>query len=105
MSYANCCEHRHHANHPCCTLHVRRRGDGLFATLFKLMILYVVLVFGAGTLINTGHPVAVEAGQLIHLLTFVDPLIQWTGSNGWDQLAGGLRMLANGAPIGALMHG
>lgn len=93
MNHCCGCAHEVHATAPL------KRGDGLFATLFKLMMLYIVLVFGAGTLVNTGHPVAVEVGKLVQVVTFIDPAIDWAQSNQWHKVATGLRVLANGAPI------
>lgn len=77
-----------------------RRRVGFFRTLTHLLLLYVLLVFGAGTLIHTGHPVAVEVGRLIHTVTLVEPSIHWAESSGYDMLAGGLRMLAGGVDVG-----
>ena len=37
-----------------------RRRLGVLSMVFQLALLYLVLVFGGGTLIHTGHPVAVE---------------------------------------------
>ncbi|MCI0364844.1 MAG: hypothetical protein L0Y44_12575 [Phycisphaerales bacterium] len=88
----------------CCNCHEysaggRRRG-GIVSTFFKLVLLYVVLVFGAGTLINTGHPVAVESGKLIQVVTFINPAIGWADSQGWEHLAHGLRVLSSGVSFG-----
>ena len=74
-----------------------RRSPGVISTLFKVLLVYVGLVFAGGTLINTGHPVAAESGRLIHTITFVDPAIRWTQSHGWTHLAGGLQLVAGGA--------
>ncbi|MHC5023271.1 MAG: hypothetical protein ACYTGG_05095 [Planctomycetota bacterium] len=63
-------------------------------------MLYVLMVFGGGTLINTGHPVAVEVGRMLHLVTFVEPTISWADHAGHDALAGGLRVLAHGVNVG-----
>jgi hypothetical protein len=57
---------------------------------------YVALVFGAGTLINTRHPVAVEAGRLIQTVTFINPAIAWTHSHGYHSASYGLSVLAQG---------
>ena len=73
----------------------RRRG-GFLGTLFQVALLYVILVFGGGTLIGTGHPVAVEVGKLIHTITFVQPSTQWAVQSGYPHVAGGLRFLAHG---------
>lgn len=77
-----------------------RRRVGLFRTLTHLLLLYLLLVFGAGTLIHTGHPVAVEVGRLIHTVTLVEPSIHWAESGGHNMLAGGLRVLAGGVDLG-----
>ena len=77
-----------------------RRRISLLSLLLQIMLLYVLLVFGGGTLINTGHPVAVEVGKLIHTVTMVEPGIYWAESGGHDMLAGGLRMLAGGVDLG-----
>jgi hypothetical protein len=60
------------------------------------VLLYVGLIFTGGTLIHTGHPVAVETGRLIHTVTFVEPAIKWANSRGFAPLAYGLRTVADG---------
>ena len=82
---------------PHCHAPVSHRGGGLFSTLFKVALLYVGMVFTAGTLIKTGHPVAVEAGRLMHTVTFIDPAIRWTAGNGFGVVSHGLQVLADGA--------
>jgi hypothetical protein len=62
-------------------------------------MLYMVLVFGGGTLINTPHPVAQEVGKLLHTVTFIEPAIGWAQSNDYKALAGGLQTLAAGFPV------
>ncbi len=81
------------ASSTCCTL--RPRG-GIVSGLFKTVLLYVGLVFASGTLINTGHPVAVESGRLIQTVTFVEPAIHWTQSHGYGLIAHGLKAVADG---------
>lgn len=81
------------ASSSCCS---RRHGGGLISGLFKLVLLWVGLVFAGGTLINTGHPVAVESGRLIQTVTFVDPAIRWTQSHGYGAVAYGLQAVAGG---------
>ncbi len=71
-----------------------------FALLFQLLLLYVLLVVTGGTLINTGHPVAVEVGRLLHLVTLVDPAIGWAHGCGLERVAEGLHALAGGVPLG-----
>jgi len=78
----------------------KRRGGGILSTVFKTALLYAILVFGAGTLIKTERPFAVELGRTIHALTFVDPLIDWIDSAGHRRLAGGVRLVADGVEIG-----
>jgi hypothetical protein len=86
------CEH-------CCQSKPRRRV-GIFRTLMHVLLLYALLVFGSGTLIHTGHPVAVELGRLIQTVTLVEPSIHWADSAGYGTLADGLRLLANGIDVG-----
>jgi hypothetical protein len=76
-----------------------RRRCGIFGVLLQLLLLYVLLVFGGGTLINTGHPVAVEAGRLMHTVTLVEPSIRWAESAGRYGVAKGLRVLAAGVDL------
>ena len=68
--------------------------------LFNLALAWLLLVVGGGTLINTGHPVAAEAGRLIQTVTFVDPAIGWADASGVQPIAHGLRFLSGGIPIG-----
>ena len=85
----------------CCGFReTRRRGFRPIALLFNLVLAWLVLVVGGGTLINTGHPVAMETGRLIHTVTFVHPTIGWADARGYEPLAGGLRFVAGGVPIG-----
>ena len=83
----------------CCPETSPRRRPGDFSILIQLLFVYVLLVFGGGTLINTGHPVAVEAGKLIHTVTLVDPTIYWANEKGLDTIAGGLRTLSDGVDV------
>ena len=78
----------------------RKRRFGVLGMLVQLMLLYMILVFGGGTLIRTGNPIAVEAGMLIHTVTFVEPSIRWADAMGSPLLAGGLRTLADGVDLG-----
>ena len=87
--YCNSC----FASNTCCS---RRSCGGLISGLFKLVLLYVGLVFAGGTLINTGHPVAVESGRLIHTITFVEPTAHWLQSHGYGAIAYGMNALAGG---------
>ena len=74
-------------------------ADPATITWRRRVFVYVLLVFGGGTLINTGHPVAVEAGKLIHTVTLVDPTIYWAHEKGLDTIAGGLRTLSDGVDV------
>jgi hypothetical protein len=67
--------------------------------LFNIALVWLLLVVTGGTLINTGHPVAVEAGQLMHVVTLVDPAIYWAHDQGIEPVAHGLRLLSHGIPI------
>lgn len=67
--------------------------------LFNLALLYILVVVAAGTLINTGLPVAVETGAVLKTIMLVEPSIEWAEEHRMRPLAGGLRMLAQGLPI------
>ncbi len=84
----------------CCGFReTRRRGLRPIALLFNLVLAWLVLVVGGGTLINTGHPVASEAGRLIHTVTLVEPATLWADSQGLGPMANGLRLLSHGIPV------
>ncbi len=87
------------SNQTCCNC-PDRRGGGIFRTCLSVVLLYVVLVFGSGTLINTDNPVARELGKLIQVVTFVEPAINWADSSGHRVLASGLTRLSAGVKIG-----
>ncbi len=90
---------------PCCQQVERRRRFRPIAFLFQFIVLYMMLVLGGGTLINTGHPVAEEAGRLLQTVTLVDPAIQWADSHGLNPVAGGLRLAAGGLRVHKLIGG
>ncbi len=87
----------------CCNQSNDRRKSsrkcGILGTLIQIVFLYVLLVFGGGTLINTGHPVAMEVGRIIHTVTLVEPSIHWARSSDHHVLAGGLEALASGIDL------
>ena len=68
----------------------KRRRGGVLSFLVKFVFAYALLVLISGTLINTGHVVASEAGQLVQTVLFVDPAIAWADARGIEPLAGGL---------------
>ena len=76
----------------------RKRGS-IFGLLFKIILLWSMLVFSGGTLQHVPHPVANEAGRLIHTVTFVEPSIHWADRNGYMPLSVGLRFLSNGVDV------
>jgi len=78
-----------------------RRGFRPIAFLFNIVLAWAVLVLGGGTLINTGHPVAAEAGRLIQTVTFVEPAINWADGHDMQPLAKGLRVLQGGVRVGS----
>ena len=88
MSNCSCCDHPE----------PRKRFRPL-ALLFNATLLYVGLLVAGGTLVNTGHPVATEAGHWLQLITFVEPTIHWAQASGFDHMASGLRFLSAGFPI------
>lgn len=83
----------------CCDKTEPRRGFRPIAFLVNMALLYLLLVGGGGTLINTGHPVAEEVGHLLQVVTFVEPTIHWAYSAGYEPLAHGIEVLAGGIPI------
>lgn len=89
MCQCACCGHQE----------TRRRGFRPIALLFNMTIAWLVLVVGGGTLINTGHPVASEAGRLIQTVTLVEPAAHWVESRGFRPMANGLRLLSHGIPV------
>ena len=89
-----CCHARLASN--TCGSTSKRAGGGLISWLFQAMLIYVGLVFTGGTLINTGHPVAVETGRLLHTVTLVEPAIHWTQSHGYGIATYGLQAIAGG---------
>ena len=72
--------------------------------LFNITLSWLVLVIGGGTLIRTGHPVAIETGRIIQTVTFIQPTIRWAHHRGIDPLAHGLTMAASGLPIERVLH-
>ena len=67
--------------------------------LFQLLLTYVLLLFGGGTLVHTGHPVAVETGRLIHTVLLVEPTIRLAHEHDHHYLANGLRLVAHGVDV------
>jgi hypothetical protein len=68
--------------------------------LFNAALAWLLLVVTGGTLMNTGHPVAAEAGHLLHVVTLIDPAIYWADMQGVEPVAHGLRFISHGVPIG-----
>jgi hypothetical protein len=77
-----------------------RRRFSLVRLVFQVVALYVVLLFGSGTLIKTGNPVAVEVGRIIQVATFVEPTIYWAETRGHRVVAKSVRTLSSGMQIG-----
>ena len=89
-----CCSHPE-----CVQAEPRRRRGGILSFLVQLVFLYALMVFGGGTLINTGHPVAMEVGHILQLVTFVEPAIYWAQGAGYENVSEGLRILASGVQL------
>ncbi len=92
---------------PCCEQHTppKKRFRPL-ALLFNLALAWLFLVGAGGTLMRTGHPVAVETGRIIQTVTFVEPTIHWADVRGIRPVSHGLRVVAGGLPIEHVMsHG
>ena len=77
----------------------KKRGFRPIAMMFNFAIAWLVLVVGGGTLINTGHPVATEAGRLIQTVTLVEPVTIWADAQGYQPVATSLRVLSHGFPV------
>jgi len=77
----------------------RRPVAGIVRLLLNVAILWVVLVFGGGTLQQVGHPIAQEVGRIMHVVTFIEPTIYWADGSGHEHLSRGLQVLAHGIPI------
>ena len=89
---------RYCQHHDCVQDEPRRRRGGILSFLVQIVFVYALMVFGGGTLINTGHPVAMEVGHILQLVTFVEPAIYWAQGAGYENISDGLRMLASGVP-------
>ena len=70
-----------------------------FSIVVTLVLVYAGALLFSGTLINTGHPLAMEMGQLIQVVTLVEPSIHWAEGHDMEGVARGLRMLSSGLPI------
>lgn len=75
------------------------RKRSWFGIVGQLLFVYAVSVFLGGTLINTGNPVAVETGRLIHTITFVEPATQWSASHGLRPVSFALNFLSEGVDL------
>jgi hypothetical protein len=67
------------------------------AALALLMVLgYVAVVFGSGTMQQSEDPLVAGTGEAIQQATLIEPAIQWALSHGLTPLADLLQYLANG---------
>ncbi len=84
----------------CCERTEKSKRFRPVALILNFALAWLILVGGGGTLINTGHPVAVEAGRLLHTVTFVEPVIGWADARGLNPVAHGLTVVSHGIPVG-----
>jgi hypothetical protein len=71
----------------------------LIRTTIEFVLVYLLLIFAGGTMMRTGHPVAVEAGKLVHTVTLVKPAIYYAQERDLHFVANGLRIVANGVDL------
>lgn len=90
MSAKNCC--------PTCHESPRKRRS-IFGMIFQILALYAVLVFSGGTLIQSGHPVAEEVGQLMHTVLLVEPATYWTAEHGMRPVSHAINFLSRGVDV------
>lgn len=76
-----------------------KRGGSILGWLFKIVIAYLILVFGGGTLVQTKNPTAMKVGKIMQTVTFIDPTIKWADARGFTAVATGLRELSEGVPL------
>ena len=96
MSCERCSPYENtHADQP------RRRS--FLGVVTQLLIAYALTVFISGTLIHTGHPVAVETGRLIQTVTFVEPAQNWSAEHGLKPVSYALNFLSQGVDFSRLM--
>ena len=87
-------------NHCCCPKNAKAKSSpGILGILTRVVVTYLVLVLAGGTMINTGHPVAMEAGELLHTVLLVEPLTYWTADHSMGYIAHGIQFLADGVPV------
>ncbi len=89
MSQCSCCGYEE----------PKKRRFRPIALMFNFALAWLMLVVGGGTLINTGHPVATEAGRLIQTVTMVEPATIWADNKGLQPVAHSLRVLSHGIPV------
>lgn len=80
----------------------KTRRTSFLGVVTQLLIAYALTVFLSGTLIHTGHPVAVETGRLLQTVTFVEPAQNWSAEHGLKPVSYALNFLSKGVDFSRL---
>lgn len=87
---------------PNCACETRPKRRSWLGMIVQVLFVWAALVFSGGTLINTGHPVAVETGRLIQTVTLAEPAARWSEDHGMKPVASAIEFLRHGVDLAAL---